>query len=355
MLFLKIILVLSLMLTGISCKGKAGRQSGRHRKYDLGRSEALLEAGEAFLSEDACWEDLAHSALLGDRLTGILRDDVSRRELFQAANALLQQERLNDLAALIDDAEKRGEATPALLELRGLPRALQALSLFCARRPYQKAQDLEQSLNFLSPWCEELSRLAPEAFPPFLESQNALLNELLEKEKRERVLALQKDFCHAVTTSGGIGDDPISILVEIASVDETAEILDYMSPDMTMRAGLKTALLAGEWSEALELSSFVCWKHLDSETRSAMASLLEDGAVFTLAGNVLKARVHASAKEFLDAIQQWQKECPTEELTTAYPSFLEESLESLKEDKPTVNSPVIDFSEASEIFLKMIP
>lgn len=355
MFFLKIILVLSLMLAGTSCKGKSGKASGRHRKYDLGRSEALLSAGEAFLSEDACWEDLAHSSLLGDRLTGILRDDVSRRELFLAANSLLQQERLNDLAALIDDAEKRGEATPALLELRGLPRALQALSLFCARRPYQHAQDLEQSLNFLSPWCEELSRLAPEAFPPFLQSQNVLLEELRAKERREKVLALQKVFCHAVTTSGGLGNDPTLVLVEIASVDEGAEILGYLSFDLTKRSGMSEALVAGEWSEALELSSYVCWEQLEADARMAVAARLADGKVFTLAGQVLKARVSNSSKEYLEAIRQWQNGCSEDEQTTAYPSFLAECLESLKDGKTTIENPVIDFSEASEIFLKMIP
>lgn len=355
MVFLKIILTAAILTTLVSCGGGSDRESARHSRYDLSRSEALIAAGEAFLAEDAHWEELAHSSLLGERLTGILQDDVSRRELFLAANALLQQERLNDLAALIDEAEKRGEATPALLELRGLPRALQALSLFCARRPYQKSQDLEQSLNFLSPWCDELVRLAPETFPPFLESQNVLLKELQEQEKREKIQKLQRKFCHLVMTKGAIQEHPSAVLAEIAGVDESAEILGYLSLDLTMRSGLKEALMAGRWSEPLELASFVCWNFLDEAARGAIGQALKEEDGFTLAAQVLMARLTNSADAYLEAVFQWQRTCPESEITTAYPSFLEEALGSEGEEQPILESPALDFRQASEIFLRNIP
>ena len=182
-----VLLVIILLLAPSCGKSSSSARQARRAPYDLGRSDALIKTGEALVQENANWEELASSNLLTPSLTRILQDQVARRELFLEANTLLQEQRFNDMARLIDDAEKRGEATPALLELRGLPQALQALSLFCARRPYQNSKDLEQSLDFLAPWTAELARLAPNAFPTFLESQKALLEELREAERQRRL------------------------------------------------------------------------------------------------------------------------------------------------------------------------
>jgi len=353
MRFLFFILVLVVFFT-VSC-GDSPRSS-RRKTYDLSASNALLEVGDALTAEDANWDTLSKSGLLDERLAGILRDEASRRELFTAANDLLQEERFHDLASLIDDAEDRGEASPALLELRNLPQALQALSLFCARRPYQKSKDLEQAMNFLSPWVPELSRLSSEAFPPFWASQEALLGELRLSEKRQRIGEALSELDRALTTRGGKANSPMWTLAEIAQVDENAEILQYVSVDCSALVGLAEGIdNPAAWTASRELAMMLCWETLSEETRSAAAEVLASRIVETLSGQVLKARSTASPEEFLMAIRRWQEMTPPAELQNASPAFFGDYLWLLTDGVQVRKNPVPGIAEIMSDFLQLIP
>lgn len=347
-----LIILLSALLA-VSC-GKSSRKS-RRTPYDLGRSEALLQAGEAMMAEEADWERLAQSAVLDEQLVGILKDDAARRELFLAADALLQQERFHDFAALIDAAEKRGEATPALLELRGLPQALQALSLFCARRPYQNSQDLEQSMNFLSPWSDELSRLAQDAFPPFWESQKTLLEELRAAERKAKVERLQVQLCRKLTTTGANLDSPEWLLAEIEDVDAEAEILQYVSLTRKVQPGFRQALAEKRWNFAVELASELLWTSLTDGERAVIGECLAKQGACSLVGDVLQARFRRSPELYAEAVLRWQSECPEASLAETRPAFLGEALQCLQAGEQHWESPVPGIGETAEAFLRLIP
>ena len=161
------------------------REEEPPRAYDLTASRALLATGEQLLQESMAAEGATGEVVsaetlaeleatpVGRRLAGALREQQVQHELVARANQLLAAERYNDLAVLLERAQREGLATTELLELTGLPQALQALRLFCARRPYEHAADLEQNLEFLRPWVRQLQELSP-AFQAFHQEQQSL-------------------------------------------------------------------------------------------------------------------------------------------------------------------------------------
>ena len=126
------------------------REEEPERTYDLAPSRALLATGEQLLDSERASSAVPSELLAqleataaGRALAGALREQQSQHALVAEANRLLVEERYNDLAELLERAQREGLATSQLLELTGLPQALQALRLYCARRPYEHAADLE--------------------------------------------------------------------------------------------------------------------------------------------------------------------------------------------------------------------
>ena len=153
------------------------REDEPERVYDLAQSQALMATGEQLLDgiENASAVSAETMAQLeatpdGRRVADALHEQWAQRELVTEANQLLATERYNDLAELLERAQREGLATTQLLELNGLPQALQALRLYCARRPYEHARDLEQNLEFLRPWLRQLQAFSP-AFQNFYQEQ----------------------------------------------------------------------------------------------------------------------------------------------------------------------------------------
>lgn len=321
-----VLLVIILLLAPSCGKSSSSARQPRRAPYDLGRSDALIKTGEALVQENANWEELASSNLLTPSLTRILQDQVARRELFLEANTLLQEQRFNDLARLIDDAEKRGEATPALLELRGLPQALQALSLFCARRPYQNSKDLEQSLDFLAPWTAELARLAPNAFPTFLESQKALLEELREAERQRAVERLLGELDESLTTLTPSRRPLVWILADLHDVDSANGIFTLVDTQGRAMPGFAAGLSQGEWDPSKELAVSVAWNGLGEGERGSVAELLKSNPAETLSGRVLRIRAGVSTEGLIDVLLAWQESIPPERISEARPLFIEECL-----------------------------
>ena len=192
---------------------------------DLRRSEALLKAANAFLDDDQDGMTLAkEAASKGDalRLAELLATQERQRELFRQANQLLHERRFNELEELLNQAEERGTASPRLLELRGVPQALQALALFCARRPYQNADDLRVSLDFLQPYLPVLSE-SPR-FQQFYQEQKTLLADLERAGRHAKTLAILQDLDWCQATAGR-AQQCLPLLKELAGTDADAFLL----------------------------------------------------------------------------------------------------------------------------------
>lgn len=301
--------------------------------YNLDRSRTLIAAGNALAEE-------AGAAVLEGILAGMpgdddcsmllahLQDHGRRRALFAQAEALLKDGRYHDLNALLDNAEKEGAATYELLLLRGLPQALQALTLFCARAPYTRSEDLAQSLDFLQPYVAELSSRSS-VFNLFYQRQQNLLAELRDTERNrlfaERLAALDWQLA----TDGGT---PKQLLRAIARQFGDVDFFLYVTEDAKVGRLLPTELLAYELPSALpkewfELACALTWSELSESQRKAAAGFLTARPAKTLTGMAMRAGFLGSAAEFEKAIRAWRERATPDELRGSCPAFLPQYLE----------------------------
>ncbi len=330
--------------------GEDGAEGGERRRpvYDLKKSDALLEAGEALRSGAQVWEELSQGADLNPQVSRMLREEGSQRELFAQANRLLQQQRFHDLSALLDEAERQGRATPTLLQLRQLPQALQALSLFCARRPYQKSEDLSQSMVFLEPWKAELSRMAPKAFPPFWQSQEALLEELRLQEHQAKCAAWLHALDFALNALPGEGPSIAECLAELnaLSQERTVPLVD------ALKAPLDRLLDdASEWSAETEVACALRWDELSPAQKTLLKARLSREENRTFSGRVLAARLDGDPVAFLELIAPW-REFLQEDATQFSPGFLKHYRQALPAP-PTMHFSGV--AEAATLFYGWLP
>jgi hypothetical protein len=321
----------------------------RRPVYDLGKSDALLDAGEALRSGSQVWEELSQGEDLNPQVARILREEGSQRELFAEANRLLQEQRFHDLSALLDEAERQGRATPTLLQLRQLPQALQALSLFCARRPYQKSEDLSQSLIFLEPWKAELSRMAPKAFPPFWESQEALLEELRLQEFQAKCAAWIHSLDIALNALPGEGPAVNECLTELQALSQERTV-----PMMELLKAPLEEILADDasWSAEHELACTLRWTELSEAQKALLQARLSREEARTFSGRVLAARLSTAPVAFLELIAPW-RQFLGEDATAFSPGFLKYYRQALAKEPPTVEFSGV--AEAAEMLYGWLP
>ncbi len=210
-------------------------------------------------------------------------------------------------------------------------------------------------MNFLSPWSDELSRLAPGAFPPFWESQKALLEELRTAERKAKVERLQMQLCRKLTTTGTNLDSPEWLLAEIEEVDAEAEILQYVSLTRKVQPGFRQALAEKRWNFAVELASELLWTSLTDGERAVIGECLAKQGACSLVGDVLQARFRQSPELYAEAVLRWQSECPEASLAETRPAFLGEALQCLQAGEQHWESPVPGIGETAEAFLRLIP
>ena len=346
-----LLLAATLLLPLAASCGRGEGESGELRRpvYDLGKSDALLDAGEALRSGSQVWEELSQGEDLNPQVARILREEGSQRELFAEANRLLQEQRFHDLSALLDEAERQGRATPTLLQLRQLPQALQALSLFCARRPYQKSEDLSQSLIFLEPWKAELSRMAPKAFPPFWESQEALLEELRLQEFQAKCAAWIHSLDVALNAFPGEGASVNECLTELQALSQERTV-----PMMELLKAPLEEILADDasWSAEHELACTLRWTELSEEQKTLLQARLSREETRTFSGRVLAARLSTAPVAFLELIAPW-RQFLGEDATAFSPGFLKYYRQALAKEPPTVEFSGV--AEAAEMLYGFLP
>ena len=177
-MLLNIFLLISIFLCA-SCGGS------KAPSYDESQSESLRQAS-ALLREQRYGEALARLQGQGageyNSLRELLLDQQNELELIGQANELLLKGSYGELSALVEKAERRGEASPELLQYRALPQALQALQLFCRKRPWENAADLENAMLWLQPYLPVLQE--SKSFVAFWQEQEEEKNTLLEAEKK---------------------------------------------------------------------------------------------------------------------------------------------------------------------------
>ncbi len=287
-----------MLLLALSCRRKEERTAPA---YDLGGSEALVESGLALEQQGGThWQAWEQEGKLAPQVARILQEENGQRELMEEASRLLQEQRFHDFGALLDQAEREGRASPALLELRGLPQALQALALFCARRPYGKSQDLEDSLNFLSPWRQELSRMAPKTFPAFWDSQEALLASLRQEEFQRECRKWEAELELCLLTRQWVSRVP-QCLKAFPRSGGDVELLGCLAD--SPRAWLE----APGWSAARELASWLRWEELSAEDREILKKRLADQPPLTMTGRILRGRLTRSPLAYMESLLLWQK------------------------------------------------
>ena len=323
------------------------REDEPERVYDLAQSRALMTTGEQLLDgiEDATAVPAEAMAQLeatpdGRRVADALHEQWAQRELVTEANQLLATERYNDLAELLERAQREGLATTQLLELNGLPQALQALRLYCARRPYEHASDLEQNLEFLRPWLRQLQAFSP-AFQNFYQEQQAQLLAMRQQEAvavEENILQRLDWMLSTTALSSQAGD----YLAQAANDFPQLPILRYLSRSGT--AWQPTVLLDQQLSSpsgflarastrerlSLELAIALTWEALDNDAHQRIAEEWKNFPATTLlTGTFLRAKCLKSPELFENGFDSWQRRATETECLRDSPAFLGDYLDSL--------------------------
>ncbi len=307
-------ILLAALLLGCGC----GRTQAHEASYDLARSEALLDIGDALLehpegaSSPALWQRLNADERFRQneafRELARLNEDYRRqRELFAQARQLLDLARYNDLAAAINAAEQRGEVTHRLLALRDLPQALLALKLYCARRPYQSADDIGHALDFLQPYRTVLDTSS--AFQAFLEEQKALQGHLAQQEREREIADAMARLDLAIAADA---PDVALQLMHLRNAHPEAPLVQFLLVDGRPSPRLQELLHAGvlpppEERAALELALAVARPAMDADERAASERLLRalpENA--TLTGTALKGACLKEVALLEKAIAAWQ-------------------------------------------------
>ncbi|MBR6470774.1 MAG: hypothetical protein IKS83_03165 [Victivallales bacterium] len=343
------ILILFLVMAGGSCR----REKQEEYDYDLGPSRALLTTGEQMLSAQAEAPALAPEITRqlerlpeGRQLAGVLREQRLQRELIHEANLLLATERYNDLADLLARAQREDLATTQLLELAGLPQALQALRLYCARRPYERAADLEQNLDFLRPWTRQLQALSP-AFQSFYQEQQQQLLAMRQQEAASAEERVLRELDHRLASAKN-APQAADFLAQAATEFPQLPILrlvqrldDGWHPTQLLHSQLQSSeglFVRASTRErlSLELAVALTWETLGQAQRQRLAEEWRNSpAPSSLTGTILRAVCLKDTTFFEDGVIAWQNQAKPEELLRDAPAHLAEYLTLLPDGAPS--------------------
>lgn len=332
-----LLLIIFILIFGVSCGREENSAETAPVEYDFHASQLLCAGSEAIASAGnsslaTVFKDEKPPRHLSE-LHAVIQMRANEQLLLEEARKMLAEGRYNDLALFIEQVEQDGKVTPALLQLRGLPQALQALRLYCARRPFQSADDLNQALTFLRPYEPELALHSP-FFREFIDSQYLELTEMHKREMEQKVAALLKKLDWTLACKKSYKHHPI-ILRQIMDTAPKSPFLAYVaSPQgapgpalnrwLDSGADFKTAGVPADW---LELALAVTWPHLTPDRKKyAAEALKKNSEIITLTGTAARAGFLNSASLFEKAIRRWTEQATPAELAEDAPSFAGEYL-----------------------------
>lgn len=179
-IYIKLSVFLLLLLLFSSCGEKRAPQ------YDDVPGSALLDACDAILAgqDQKALEDLAKMNELssGDAFAEEASLSVKRRQYFKQIRKYLDAGDFQALKLFLMEKEATGEAGADMMEYKDIPDALQALTLFVAKMPWESSEALKSSLEELNRYKDTLSR--SKAFLNFYAIQQDTLARLLESERQ---------------------------------------------------------------------------------------------------------------------------------------------------------------------------
>lgn len=257
----------------------------------------------------------------------MLTDHEQERLLLLKANEFLKKGHYDELGKLIEQAEKKGDASPELLEFRAAPQALQALEVFCSRMPWESPEDLENAMNWLKPYLATLQQ-AP-AFTEFWQQQ-LRQREILHKS---RFIQQQQDLLARIDHLLGDNQRPaawnaLESLWQLNPAHPIFSLLDHRHRRLKedVDESLKKSLLPAQLAE---LTLSLIWPALPPPQQQMFKTILipANGALpQTLAGSILAAEQLESPELYAVALQRWTA---LPENQKRFPWFLKKALSEI--------------------------
>ncbi len=178
----------------------AGCDRGSAPAYDSRRSEAILDACEAIAENDDSDAEKALSRLNdfsgADDFATSANLALQRKMNFAKAEKYLQQSDYQGLREFIASCRASGSAGTELDGFDSIPDALEALSVFKSRMPWEESKVLKDALEDLEPHREVLSK--SKAFVEFYDAQLETLKCLKASEAASAAAAFIETLERAV-------------------------------------------------------------------------------------------------------------------------------------------------------------
>ena len=318
------IFVLQGLLLFVSCDRPAPPDYDESKNQTLSKLCQFLrnEQHEQAIALLKNMEDAEQSLLLE-----MLISHEKERLLLLQANDCLKNGRFDELSSLIEQAEKKGEASPELLEYRSAPQALQALQVFCSRMPWESPEDLENAMNWLRPYLPTLQQ-AP-AFEEFWQQQ-LRQREILYKR---RIIQQQQDLLARIDHLLGENQRPaawnaLESLWQLNPTHPIFSLLDHRQ--RRLKEDIDKSLQAPSLSaQVRELVIVLAWSGLTPRQQQQLLKFLTPSRDFppqTLAGSILLAESMESPELYAVALQRWMA---YPENKTRFPWFLEKALSEI--------------------------
>lgn len=273
--------------------------------YDESKSQTLGKVCR-FLQEEQFAQAIATLQKTDAAEHLFLLETLSERqqelELLRQANELLGSGRYQELNLLVEQAEKRGIASPDLLEYRSAPQALQALQVFCSRMPWEKAADLANAMKWLHPYLPTLRQASK--FEDFWQQQNEQLEEISQKH----FVVQQQRMLENIDLVLG-SNQPQAAWNEIEKLYQgNPEHKVFMALDQKQKK-LQANFLALAYDQGfprpyIELALALTWPDLNKQQQEQLKLLLEQTT--TLSGSILAAQLFETPEYYALAVQRWQ-------------------------------------------------
>ena len=335
--------------------------------YDFHHAEKLAEAMQSFCQAPSESEAATNALeILGQETSGdesaehVLLEQLQARrnahEVMLKAQELLENGEYDALLAHIGQVEAQGIATPALLRLRDLPPALEALAVFKARMPWQDAESMRLALLMLQPHIERLADS-----PAFRDFLNAQQQEFLQRQKQETAEAVQA-LMEALTwqTIANLTDKNADSLKKLKKISPENDLFLYISandgaPTQAMRqiiSGGNGAAIASP--RTFSLAFMMATPALTDDERTAGEAIIADfpEEIDDLPGTIVKARFLKSRPLAWTAFLNWRKSSPY--ATGMMPPFATELLhaeEARLGGSPSGLPSLTELAEAIDCFI----
>lgn len=176
-------LLLALIILPVSCEKQKAPD------FDRSASDLLIDVCEAIIKgqDEEALEILSQLRHYPDTASFVEEAelDVRRHRNSKHINTLLNAGDFQELKQFIVQNESTGASSTEMLIKGDMADALQALTLFCAKMPWENSESLQNALNILTPYQDILNQT--KSFPKFFAEQQNTLQTLKLKELQAKI------------------------------------------------------------------------------------------------------------------------------------------------------------------------